>query len=145
MDWWLWILFGAVLLAAELFLPADFFFAFFGVAAMLVGILEIVGLAASTSVQWLLFSVLAIALTLGFRKRLRVALQRGGAQGVIPGSLVGDVVIVAEEVAEGGVGKAELRGTSWTVRSAGPGVLRAGQRCRVERVDGLTLYVRAAS
>ena len=43
----------------------------------------------------------------------------------------------------GGEVKAELRGVPWSARAASGASLRAGQRCRVERVDGLTLWVRA--
>ncbi len=39
--------------------------------------------------------------------------------------------------------KAELRGVPWSARAASGIALRKGQRCRVERVDGLTLWVRA--
>jgi membrane protein implicated in regulation of membrane protease activity len=41
------------------------------------------------------------------------------------------------------VGTAELRGTSWTARNIGPAPLANGQRCKVQRVDGLMLYVKA--
>jgi membrane protein implicated in regulation of membrane protease activity len=40
------------------------------------------------------------------------------------------------------VGKAELRGTPWEARSATGGALAKGQRCRVERVEGLMLLLR---
>jgi membrane protein implicated in regulation of membrane protease activity len=58
-------------------------------------------------------------------------------------TLVGETAIVSEDIAAGAVGKAELRGTSWTVRSRAMEALRRGQRCRVEQVDGLTLWVKA--
>ena len=48
-----------------------------------------------------------------------------------------------EAVAPGGLGKAELRGTQWAARTSGSATLPPGQRCRVERVEGLTLWVRA--
>jgi membrane protein implicated in regulation of membrane protease activity len=51
--------------------------------------------------------------------------------------------MVVEEVAPGGVGKAELRGTTWTARTEGTLTLEKGRRCRVERVEGLTLWLRA--
>ncbi len=54
-----------------------------------------------------------------------------------------EAAVVLEEVAPGGVGKAELRGTSWSARTAGAAALARGQRCRVERVEGLTLWLRA--
>jgi membrane protein implicated in regulation of membrane protease activity len=39
------------------------------------------------------------------------------------------------------VGKVELRGTTWTAHNDGPVPLARGQRCRVTRVDGLTLGI----
>ena len=51
--------------------------------------------------------------------------------------------MVVEEVPPGGVGKAELRGTTWTARTEAASPLAKGQRCRVERVEGLTLWLRA--
>jgi membrane protein implicated in regulation of membrane protease activity len=40
------------------------------------------------------------------------------------------------------VGRAELRGSGWTVRSQEPEALAKGLRCRVERVEGFTLWIR---
>jgi len=57
-------------------------------------------------------------------------------------SLLGEVATLLEDLAPGAVGRAELRGSSWSVRSAEPKMLSKGARCRVERVDGLTLWVR---
>jgi membrane protein implicated in regulation of membrane protease activity len=58
-------------------------------------------------------------------------------------TLVGETAVVLEPVPEGGVGKAELRGTSWSARSVEGTALAAGKRCRVQRVDGLTLWIQA--
>jgi membrane protein implicated in regulation of membrane protease activity len=57
--------------------------------------------------------------------------------------LEGETALVTEDVAAGGVGKAEMRGASWTARSTEAVALARGQRCRVERVEGLTLWLRA--
>jgi hypothetical protein len=57
-------------------------------------------------------------------------------------TLVGEGAVVLEEVSPGGVGKAELRGTSWSARSHSSVPLTKGQRCAVERVEGLTLWIR---
>jgi membrane protein implicated in regulation of membrane protease activity len=57
--------------------------------------------------------------------------------------LEGEAAVVQEEVPPGGVGKAEMRGSSWSARTAGALVLKPGQRCRVEKVEGLTLWLRA--
>ncbi len=57
-------------------------------------------------------------------------------------TLVGEVATLTDDLAAGAVGKAELRGTTWTVLNRGEGPLARGQRCRVVAVDGLTLQVR---
>ena len=39
MDWWLWILLGLLLFLAELTTPGGFYILFFGIGAVIVGIL----------------------------------------------------------------------------------------------------------
>ena len=58
-------------------------------------------------------------------------------------SLVGETAVALEEIPAGGVGKAELRGSSWSARNLGESPIQLNQRVRVERIDGLTLDVRA--
>jgi hypothetical protein len=58
-------------------------------------------------------------------------------------SLVGETAVATEEIHLNAVGKAELRGTSWNARNVGDKPLVRGQRCVVERVEGLTIFVRA--
>jgi membrane protein implicated in regulation of membrane protease activity len=140
MLWWYWILLGLFLLVLEMASPGGFFAAFFGLSAVLVGILAALGLAGPPWVQWLLFSVLSVAGLATLRGTLR-RIMASGRQGPVD-SLVGTTAIVLEDVPPGGVGKAELRGTSWNARSEQAAAILKGQRCRVERVDGLTLWVR---
>ena len=58
-------------------------------------------------------------------------------------SLVGESATCVDDVAPGALGKVELRGTAWTARNDGPAPLRRGERARVVRVEGLTLWIRA--
>jgi membrane protein implicated in regulation of membrane protease activity len=58
-------------------------------------------------------------------------------------TLEGELAIPMDDLAPGAVGKAELRGTSWTAQNADDRPLAKGQRCRVARVEGLTLFIRA--
>jgi membrane protein implicated in regulation of membrane protease activity len=143
MEWWAWILLGFVLLVLEMVTPGGFYFVFFGAGALLVGLLALVDVTATDWVEWLLFSVFSIGATLVFRKPL---MERFGAN--IPGrdidNLVGETALALEGIAPGAVGKAELRGTSWTACNAGGESVQKGQRCKVERVDGLTLFIRPA-
>jgi membrane protein implicated in regulation of membrane protease activity len=140
MPWWLWMIAGMALLLAELVLPSDFFLFFFGLAAVLVGVLVGVGLGGPAWLPWLLFGVLAIAAVLGLRRPLRQRFARG----VPPATgdrLLGEIARLASDLAPGEVGKAELRGSIWSVRTREPHRLEAGRRVRVERVEGLTLWV----
>jgi membrane protein implicated in regulation of membrane protease activity len=142
MMWWLWILLGIALLAAEIMTPGGFFVLFFGVAALLVGALASTGLVASTVLQWLLFSILSVVSLLLFRRPLLKRFNTQGAQRPEIDTLRGEVAIAGEDLAPGAIGKAELRGTTWTVKNAGEQALRAGQRGRVVGKEGLTLFVR---
>jgi len=143
MPWSLWILLGFVLLAMELATPGGFFIAFFGVAALVVGLLTGLDVIGPVWVQWLLFSVLSVLSLLLFRKPLLEWMKGREPQHPAIDSIVGETALLTEDLAPGAVGKAELRGASWSVRSREEKSLRQGQRCRVEQVDGLTLWVRA--
>jgi membrane protein implicated in regulation of membrane protease activity len=142
MVWWAWILFGLGLLAAEMLTPGGFFVLFFGLAALLVGALVAIGAGGPDWFQWLLFSLLSVASMLVFRRRLVDRFNRPALEGRKLDSLVGEVAVLTGDLAPGGTGKAELRGTSWTVRTRGPAILAHGTRCTVESVEGLTLWVR---
>jgi membrane protein implicated in regulation of membrane protease activity len=143
LNWWLWVVLGLVLVGVELITPGGFFFIFFGAAAIVLGILDRFHAAGPPSFQWLLFSVLSVLLLAVFRRPLmrRFHFSEGPTPPV--DSLVGEACVVTEAPGADGVGKVELRGTSWTARVAGGAALVKGQRCRVERVDGLTLWIRA--
>jgi membrane protein implicated in regulation of membrane protease activity len=139
--WWIWILGGLALFAFELLTPGGFFVIFFGVGALVVGLLSGLGLIHGP-VEWLVFSGVSIVSLLLFRKPLLDWMkQREGPRAPVD-SLIGETAVLTEDLPAGGVGKAELRGTSWNVRAREGSGLPRGQRTKVERVDGLTLWVR---
>jgi len=143
MSWWLWVLGGLALLALELLTPGGFVIIFFGVAGVLTGLLTAAGLAGPAWMQWFVFSGLSIASLLFFRRPLlRWMRSREGSRPAVD-SLVGELAILQDDLPPGGTAKAELRGTAWTVRSRSGAALARGQRCRVDEVDGLTLWIRA--
>jgi membrane protein implicated in regulation of membrane protease activity len=145
MPWWLWMLLGFALLAVEIFTPGLFYFFFFGVGAILVGALVGVGIDASISLQWLLFSIFSVAAVLLFRQNL-VALLDSKNTNARTGdldSIVGETVTLLDDLAPNATGKAEGRGSSWTVVNGDYDPLHKGQRCRVYKMEGLTLWVRA--
>jgi inner membrane protein len=142
MPWWFWILGGLILLAFELLTPGGFFILFFGIGAILVGGLAFFDAAGPAWVQWVLFSVLSLLSLALFRGKLLAYVAQGRRQGAPIDELVGQVAQLLEDLPAGGVGKAELRGTAWSCRGTGGSPLRQGQRCIVERVDGLMLWLR---
>ena len=142
MIWWLWVLAGIALLAFEVATPGGLFALFFGVGALLVAPLAALGLPGTW--QWLAFSGLSLGGLATLRGPLRRRLDvKPAPSAEIASELVGEQAVLITDLAAGAEGKAELRGTPWTVRAASGIPLSRGQRCRVERVDGLTLWVRA--
>ena len=59
--------------------------------------------------------------------------------------IAGEHAIALQDMAAESDGRAEMRGTTWSARNVGPAPLARGQKCVVDRVVGLTLYVRATS
>jgi hypothetical protein len=141
MTWWEWTILGLILLVLEVMTPGGFFVMFFGAAGLLVGLLVALEVLRPLWLQWFMFSTMAVVSLLLFRGPLLRRVKASAAPPV--DQLVGEAARVLDDVPAGGLGKAELRGTAWTVRNAGERGLGKGQRVRVERVDGLTLWVRA--
>jgi membrane protein implicated in regulation of membrane protease activity len=140
MAWWVWVLGGLVLLLAEILTPGGFFVVFFGAGAILVGALKVLGWNGPAWAEWLVFTLLSIGALALFREPLMRRFHLKSTKPV--DRLEGETALVTEEVGVGGVGKAEVRGASWTARSTGGVALSRGQRCRVEKVEGLTLWLR---
>jgi inner membrane protein len=142
LTWWLWLLAGCGLLALELLTPGGFYIFFFGIGAIVIALLSASEIVTSATAQWLLFAGISVVLLLAFRKPLQRKIVGAARHDV--DTMVGESARAMEEIGVAGLGKAELRGSVWTVRNSGDRSIVAGERCRVERVEGLTLYVRGA-
>jgi len=138
MTWWLWLVFGLALTGLELVSAGGFFLIFFGLSALLIGTLQLMGMSAQVWVQWLLFTALSVGLLALFRNPLLKALR---PKEVSVDQLVGEIAIPIDDIAAGSVGKAELRGAGWNARNEHHAPLHKGQRCRVRRVDELMLIL----
>jgi membrane protein implicated in regulation of membrane protease activity len=144
------VLLGLALLGIELFTPGGFFLVFFGAAALVVGGLRATALGAalgsSLAAQVLLFTGLAVAGIALFRRALVARFGRAAAlDASAVDSLLGARAVALGTLLPGGPGTVELRGTSWSARNSGSIALGRGQHCTVERVEGLTLWVRVAA
>jgi membrane protein implicated in regulation of membrane protease activity len=143
MDWWMWFVLGFALLMLEMATPGGFYFIFFSASAFLVGILDLTSITETAWMEWMLFSIFAAATTSLFRQKMLARFGAPMPSGEVD-TLVGEVATTLEGIQPGAVGKAELRGAAWSAVNTGSQGLSSGQRCRVERVDGLTLFIRAA-
>jgi len=128
-------------MASEMMTPGGFYLMFFGLAALVVGAVTGLGLDIPIWLQWVLFSVLSIASLLIFRGPLLARMKAAEPARSEVDSLVGEVATVLEELPPGGLGKAELRGTTWTARNTSSEKLLKGQRGRVQRVEGLSIWI----
>src|SRR4051812_18056509 len=126
--WWHWLALGLILIALELAASGGFYVIFFGVAAVVIAGLSLIGVAGPTWVQLLLFSLLSVVSLLFFRSpMLRWMKLDQGASDV--DSLVGETAVVTQNIAAGEIGRVELRGTSWSARNRGGEPLATGRRC----------------
>ncbi len=139
MAWWLWVIVGLGLLVVEVATPGGLFAFFFGVGALCVAPLAALGF--DPAWQWIAFPIVSLLLVLVLRGRLQERLQ--APRGKPVDTLVGEEAVLLSDLPAGGEVQAELRGVPWSARAASGIPMRQGQRCRVERVDGLVLYVTA--
>ena len=139
MSSWGWLVIGAILLISEMIVSTDFYLVFFAAAAVILGLLGLSGVSIPVSAQWLLFASLSIGTLVLFRARLRGKIKTREHD---VDRLEGEIAVATEPIAAGATGQAELRGSTWSARNTGEINLHAGDRCRVERVDGLVLSIR---
>ena len=139
MPWWGWITLGGLLLIAELVGGGALYLLFVGIAAILVGILVLLASDLPLWAHWPIFALLALALLVGLRRHAHERINRSGGFEAI----AGENALVIDEIAPSGYGQASLHGAKWAARNIGSSTLVNGQRARVERVDGLTLEIRA--
>jgi membrane protein implicated in regulation of membrane protease activity len=138
MAWWMWMVLGIVLAVAEAMIPTNFFLLAFGVAGLLVGAFTGLGWLAAPWLEWLVFTVTSVLAVVVFQRT--IARDDDGREIT---DLKGESATVTEDVPAGGVGRAELRGSTWSARGSAGTAIPRGTRCRVERIDGLTLWLRA--
>jgi len=143
MIWWYWMLLGIVLLGAEMLTPGGFYILFFGLAALIVGGVTGLGFTLSEWLQWLLFSGIAILSLLVFRGPLSAWIKTRDKEMPTVDSMVGESALLLEDLGPSGTGKVELHGSTWTAHNAGAALLKKGRRCKVERVEGLALWITA--
>lgn len=141
MTWWIWVLAGLVTATAEAVVGSELYLLFFGAAAILTGLIAATGFADPLGVQLALFVAFAFVGAVLVRRKLAARLHATVPDKPID-SIAGQRATAIGEIPARGEGKVELRGTTWSARNATDNAVAAGERCHVERVEGLTLWVR---
>ena len=143
MPWWAWLIGGALLAVIELTAAdAAFYFIFIGVAAFLVGLLQLTGAELALWEQWLLFASFAILSMVLFREKLYKKLR-----GNLPGfdsTMNGTVVEISEDVPAGGDTHVRLHGSRWRAHNVGQVAIASGGHGRVVGTAGTALNIVAA-
>src|SRR5436309_2386865 len=139
MSWWIWVLLAFALLSVEFF-ATTMHVGFFAFGALLVALLVSLGIGGPLWLQLMVFAVSSVV-TLIFVRPI-VVRKLGMNRVSLVDSIVGEQAVALSEIPAEGLGKAELRGSTWNARNLSPVALAAGQRCVVERVEGITLHLR---
>ena len=143
MVWWAWIILGIACIAIEVHFTHDFSLFCVGVSAFIVAAITALGSGAPHWSQWIVFAILSVIVLLGLRKPLIGRFQAHRGKDADFQYLVGEVATPDADLPANAVGRAELRGSSWSARNIEAVDLRKGQRCRVEKIDGLTVWLKA--
>ena len=143
--WILWTILGAVLIVAEVF-TSGFVLLWFGIGALAAALAGIVGIN-NLGIQFLIFAAVSIGLTAASRtifvnyfsrEKTGDSLRTGVDS--LPGK-IGTVVSSSRGAMQEGAVK--VFGSTWTAYPAeGESALEAGERVRVESIEGSSIYVR---
>ncbi len=148
MLWWHWSILGLSLIGIEILTLGglgNFYFLFFGMAALMVSGLTWSGLIEAAWLQWFLFAILGIISLRVMKKSLWNKRSLNGKDEPVVDSMVGEIATVLEPLEPQALGKVELRGSTWNARNAGENFLEKNTIAKIVRVDGLTLWIQAES
>ena len=144
MPWWGWMIFGAFLLGSELLaIDAGFYLVFIGIAAILTGLVGLIGLELELWAQWVLFAGLSLVTMVLFRKQLYEKIRGGGIG--FDASPAGEILTLQETLQPGDSCRMSHRGTTWTILNKGSETIDKGSSVQVTSVEGLTLVIGPAT
>ena len=137
-----WLVLGLILAISELF-ATSIIAIFFGIGALIVGLLTLLGVVETLPMQLLLFSLISLAALFALRRRFQRWFKgtvSDRASGDLAGGHAGARVRVLSDFVAG-AGQVQLNGAKWDAESAEP--LKAGQTAWVVGNRGILLRVSA--
>ena len=143
--WILWFVLGAALIVAEVF-TSGFVLLWFGVGALAAAFAGIIGIN-NLGIQFMIFALVSIALTAASRTIFVNYFSRektGNSLRTGVDSLPGKIgTVVSSSRGAMREGAVKVFGSTWTAYPAeGESPLEAGERVRVESIEGSSIYVR---
>jgi membrane protein implicated in regulation of membrane protease activity len=144
-TWIAWIVLGLVLIVAEVF-TSGFVLLWFGIGALAAALVGLLGVD-SLAIQFLIFAGVSIGLTAASRTIFLNYFSRektGDSLRTGADSLPGKIgTVVSSSRGALNEGAVKVFGSTWTAYPAdGEEPLEAGERVRVEKMEGASLYVR---
>jgi membrane protein implicated in regulation of membrane protease activity len=137
--WWIWMILAAICIVAEIF-TAGFFILWFGVGALVAGLLSLVGLNAGW--QWAAFVVVSGVLFLVSR-RFAERFTKQQPPGIGADRFIGKRGIVLEEIDNArNTGRIRIDKEEWRADSDAEINIPAGKRVEVTRMDGTHMVVK---
>lgn len=144
-TWILWIIFGVILIIAEIFTPG-FVLLWFGIGALAAAFAGLVGIT-SLPLQFLIFAMVSTILTAASRtifvnyfSREKAGTDLKSGVHALPGKTG---IVVSSSRGALNEGAVKVFGSTWTAYPVeGEEPLEAGERVAVERVQGASIYVR---
>jgi membrane protein implicated in regulation of membrane protease activity len=138
--WWLWMGLAAIFIIGEIF-TEGFFLLWFGVGAILAGLLAIFG--AGPAWQWAAF-VVASAVLFAVSRRFADRFTHKQPPGIGADRLIGRLGVVLEDIDNlENVGKVRIDKEEWRAESDDDDRIAAGTRVQVVRLDGTHAVVKA--
>ncbi len=136
-----WLSLGILLLLVEV-TTGGFWVGFFGVGALVTGLLVWFGVVASLNAQIATFVLASVLPLVLFRRSLVRWLNRD--KPIVPiGDAAGQTAVVVSEIGPGAIGRVEFQGSTWDAETVSDERLAPNTRVRIVRQDGTRLFVRS--
>lgn len=140
MIWWVWVAVGSLLLAFEIITPGGFYIFFFGAGAIITGLLLLLGIPMTLSVQIIIFLLLSILSLFLFRKRLLAIMETKQGLDKVD-KMEGERVIATTDIPVNEFGQVEFRGVPWKAKNIGLKTIEKDNSCYIKKVNGLQFEV----
>lgn len=136
---YIWAIIGIVLIVTEIF-TSTFFILFFGVAALIVALLRMLGVD-HLATEIIIFAVVGTAGTLIFRKKIMESFRSTNTVSQDKDAKI----VLTNDTPAGGMASIMYQGTTWTAVNESGRDLKKGETVFIDRVDGVKLIIKSIS